>query len=759
MTSTLVRRLRHVALGVAAASILFVPTLAAQRAGSRPLQAADAHRALGLAGGELLSLPVDRTPGVPVTLPLSLDGQPAILALTPHSLRAPGYRLLVEGPDGSFATARPSGTRTLRGELMGVSGSSAAASMLDDGLHVRIRMPDGRDVWIEPLLGRVAGASATQYIVYRGEDVLDQGRVCGTEALPDAMLHAGTVKVADGGTQAATGLKVAQLACDADYEYLQDWGSVTAVENRIHSVINTVNLQYESDVGITHEITTILVRTSSSQPYTSTDASTLLNQFRSQWNASHGNITRDVAQLFTGKTIAGSTIGIAWVGVVCNLSYAYGVVESDFNSNFAYATDLSAHELGHNWGASHCTCTSYTMNPYITAANAFNPVGTIPTITAFRDSASCLTDGGGDPPPPDPGTNLATADFSTGNGSISSGSYLSTHASDDVYEALTEGHTGGNPKNRKSLLEHRWTFAVSAGTAYTFSVEAHHSPNAENDHFRFRYSRDQSTWTTMLTVTKTADNGTAQSYAFPEDVSGTLYVRVEDTDQTAGKHSTDTVFVDRMVVTTTSGGPDLTPPATPTGLEAGAASGSVTLDWDDLADADLAGYTVRRSTLDGGPYAPLTGLIANSTYVDSAVSNGTTYFYVVTATDGSGNTSDQSDQVSATPDVPGAGPTTMHVQQIVVSTQNAAAGYKYGVAQVLIRDEDGGAVAGATVTGTFSGGISQTVSATTNASGLAVLSTTSTAKGGFPLTLCVVSLTHGTLTHQPADDAQTCGSK
>jgi hypothetical protein len=440
MTITLTSRLRLAVLGTAAAALMLVPSVAAQRTGARPLQAGDAHRALGLRGGELLTLAVDRTPGVPVVLALTVDGEPGVLALTPHSLQASGYRLLVESADGSFSAARASTTRTLRGELLGVPGSMAAASMLDDGLHVRIQMPDGRDVWLEPLVGRVSGASSTQYVIYRGDDVLDLGRTCGTDALPDAMLHATPGKTAVGDAEAGTGLKVAQLACDADYEYYLDWGSVTAVENRIHSVVNTMNLQYERDVGITHEITTILVRTSASQPYTSTNASTLLNQFRSQWNASHGNIVRDVAQLFTGKSIDGSTIGIAWVGVVCNLSYAYGVVESDFNSNFAYATDLSAHELGHNWGANHCTCTSYTMNPYITATNKFNPVGTIPTISAFRDAANCLTDGGGDPPPPppppEPGANLANADHSTGIGTISSGSYLSTHQSDNAYEAL-----------------------------------------------------------------------------------------------------------------------------------------------------------------------------------------------------------------------------------------------------------------------------------------------------------------------------------
>lgn len=205
-----------------------------------------------------------------------------------------------------------------------------------------------------------------------------------------------------------TTLSVAELACDADFQYFQDYGSTTATMNRIESVINTLNLQYESEVNITHQITTILVRTSSNQPYTSTNAVTLLNQFRNEWLANQGGIQRDVAHLFTGKNINGGTIGIAWIGAVCS-SFGFGLAESDFNNNFACATDLSAHELGHNWSAQHCTCTSFTMNAFITCANTFNPSITQPQIASFRDSLDCLEGGGGGGP-----TTVYSADFTSG---------------------------------------------------------------------------------------------------------------------------------------------------------------------------------------------------------------------------------------------------------------------------------------------------------------------------------------------------------
>ena len=78
------------------------------------------------------------------------------------------------------------------------------------------------------------------------------------------------------GGERGGGACIAELACDADFEYFSTWGSVANVEARINSVINAVNVQFERDVSITHAITTIIVRTAEPDPYTSSDAVTLL---------------------------------------------------------------------------------------------------------------------------------------------------------------------------------------------------------------------------------------------------------------------------------------------------------------------------------------------------------------------------------------------------------------------------------------------------------------------------------------------------
>ena len=96
------------------------------------------------------------------------------------------------------------------------------------------------------------------------------------------------------------------------------------------------------------------------------------------------------------------------------------------------------------------------------------------------------------------------------------------------------------------------------------------------------------------------------------------------------------------------GGGGGNPPATPTGLTATAGNGVVNLTW--TASATATSYGVSRGTASGGPYTSL-GSPSATAYADSAVTNGTTYYYVVSATNANG-TSANSAPASATPTGP-----------------------------------------------------------------------------------------------------------
>ncbi len=100
--------------------------------------------------------------------------------------------------------------------------------------------------------------------------------------------------------------------------------------------------------------------------------------------------------------------------------------------------------------------------------------------------------------------------------------------------------------------------------------------------------------------------------------------------------------------------PDTTPPGAPTGLAGVGASGQVSLTWNSGGAADLAGYHVYRATLPGGSYARLNPApLPTADYSDNTVINCTTYEYVVTAVDASGNESAYSAAWTARPPTPG----------------------------------------------------------------------------------------------------------
>lgn len=66
-------------------------------------------------------------------------------------------------------------------------------------------------------------------------------------------------------------------------------------------------------------------------------------------------------------------------------------------------------------------------------------------------------------------------------------------------------------------------------------------------------------------------------------------------------------------------------------------------------ESDLAGYNVYRAKSPGGSYSKINNsLVTGSDFNDTKLRNGT-YYYVVKAVDTSGNESDGSSEVSATP--------------------------------------------------------------------------------------------------------------
>lgn len=369
-----------------------------------------------LTNGSIVSLDMDRTPDVALRVILPIDNENIELFLWPHSIRAEGYRLIIQKADGSYEDVAPGPERTLRGIPGGYVNGSVAAMMHDEGLEARIQLSHDRIYWLEPVAATIPNADASLHVLYASSDVAGGDYTCGVAT--DMVEHDEESHVHDdsnqGGGTRGVDLCVTQLACDADFEYYTDRGSsVPAAQSRITAVINGMNPQYENEVGITYTITTILVRTAEPDPYSSSDAGTLLDSFRNHWQSSQGSIIRDEAELFTGRNMSGSVIGIAYLNGICN-SQAYNVVEDI--TPLSCRTDLSAHECGHNWSADHCNCSGTTMNPSLTCANTFANVSRN-EIIGYRDTRGCIVCGTPVNPPSvavvevaNPGVGLVTAD-------------------------------------------------------------------------------------------------------------------------------------------------------------------------------------------------------------------------------------------------------------------------------------------------------------------------------------------------------------
>jgi hypothetical protein len=100
-----------------------------------------------------------------------------------------------------------------------------------------------------------------------------------------------------------------------------------------------------------------------------------------------------------------------------------------------------------------------------------------------------------------------------------------------------------------------------------------------------------------------------------------------------------------ITIASNASNPSLLEPVSGTG--AATVQHTVSLGWT-ASTGTIAGYNVYRGTVSGGPYTKLNSSTnASTSYTDSTVQSGTTYYYVTTAVDDSGEESANSNQATA----------------------------------------------------------------------------------------------------------------
>jgi len=338
-----------------------------------------------------LAVPQFGTPDEAV-LRVRLGGVDHDLVVTRFSMRSRDFRLLTTGADGQLREVAADEPITFRGTSIQDRDAAVRLSILDGRVEGTIALSNGTKWGIYPMSDIVVEAPISRHVVYQSSDIYPTNKRCPVNDAGEAP-HEGE---GEGGVR-GTGLKIADLAIEVDNPYYVLLGSnVQAVLNDVEATMNNVETIYENDTDITYEITTIHIWTDAADPYSGTVASGILNQFQAYWNSNFSGIRRDVAHMFTGTNLNDPVIGIAQLSVICNISNAYGLVQSRWSLNGVTRACLSAHELGHNWSAGHCdgnpNCNIMCSGLGGCSGDCGSFGTSVTSIVNFRNSRGCLSD-------------------------------------------------------------------------------------------------------------------------------------------------------------------------------------------------------------------------------------------------------------------------------------------------------------------------------------------------------------------------------
>jgi metallopeptidase family M12-like protein/Calx-beta domain-containing protein/uncharacterized protein DUF4214 len=326
------------------------------------------------------------------------------IVLSPNDLRAPNYRAEEVIDGGIVREVQMSRVNTYKGSVVGMPDADARFTVDDNAIEGMIITRD-QSYFLESARKYSTSADAGDYLFYKASDVRPEiTRTCG-DTLDEQVNREAKQFASEFSSRVApqvfSPFRVAEIATEADDEYVAALGGSTAANNDILGIMNQVQAIYERDIGLTFTVVFQHTWTGGDPYVTSGDSSAVLNEFTNYWNAHFAGTPRDVAHLWTGRNLGGPA-GVAWMGVVCSSAqFSYGL--SDLENMAPFRVGIPAHEIGHNFNASHCdgqpNCTDTimvaTQNPSNTLT--FCPFSVNEITTYVTNNSSCLSQGAAPP--------------------------------------------------------------------------------------------------------------------------------------------------------------------------------------------------------------------------------------------------------------------------------------------------------------------------------------------------------------------------
>ena len=307
----------------------------------------------------------------------------------------------------------PASMKLYRGQLKGVAGSwvrltakgRSLQGMFWDGADVYVIEPAAqvRDSLVAPL------DASDETVIFRLADVLidSETATCATE--PEVKARTGSqqfdalvreLKAAPVVMQAAGANVRLKISAMGDAAFLQRYANEADARDAILARLNNVDGIFSSQLGVEIQIPAMFINAADSDPLSNATApNALLQELATLRKRSPELHSAGLTHLFTGRDLNGETVGIAYLNRLCHAEYGAGLTEAR-TYNVWRDSLVAAHEIGHNFGASHdgdsqgvCPATAtgaYLMSPSVSGSDRFSQCS-LDSMRPRVHTASCIT--------------------------------------------------------------------------------------------------------------------------------------------------------------------------------------------------------------------------------------------------------------------------------------------------------------------------------------------------------------------------------
>ena len=276
----------------------------------------------------------------------------------------------------------------LKGNIKG-DASSKVRLTINEGFVYGYIKQNGKTLNIQPARYDHRSADSDLMIAYYDTDLKEQEhRTCGTTSHHHLKTQIkNTVK--NNQSKSIGDCYEVLIALAADWLMVLEFGSASGAESQIVGVLNDVEGSYDDEMAdeILFNLNDVFISDCSTcDPWTSsTSADALLDDF-TDWAPSN-LASHEVATLWTDRNFNGSTIGLAWLGTACT-NFAYNVCQNINGASVLRV--LQAHELGHNFDATHDSGSGFIMATSVSGATDWS-VQSEDQILDFFMNANCFT--------------------------------------------------------------------------------------------------------------------------------------------------------------------------------------------------------------------------------------------------------------------------------------------------------------------------------------------------------------------------------